>query len=153
MNILQKIKNGKNNKKVLDFPGTDTKVALVILTSAELTDAKLSADAYTKELGIEDESYIDIAQQQEIIYRSLRDVNNTENRIADSVADIRELQVNEISFLMVQYNLFQQETSPFLSAVTEEQFDILKKTFETMNLRDLNGESLVALRNFLLSLV
>jgi hypothetical protein len=153
MSILHKIKNGRKNKKIVEFPGTDIKVALVILSSNDLTDAKLSADKYIEEKQLKDETYTDIILQQEILYRAMRDVDDIDKKVAGNIDDIRELQVNEIAFLMVQYNLFQQETSPFLSSVTEEQFEVLKKTFETMKWSDLSGESLLALRNFLLSLV
>lgn len=153
MSILHKIKNGRNNKKIVEFPGTDVKVALVVLSSNDLTAAKLAADEYAEKMKITDDTYLDITLQQEILYRAMREVDNIEKRVADSIDDIRELSVNEIAFLMVQYNLFQQETSPFLSSVTEEQFEALKKTLEKMTWKDLNGESLIALRNFLLSIV
>lgn len=153
MSLLHKIKNGKKNTKLVEFPGSTTKVALVILSSNEITQAKVASDAYILEKKISGDTYMDMAFQQEIIFRALRDKDNLENRLADNIDEIRALEVNELAYLQVQYNLFQQENSPFLSAVTEEQLDILKKTLEIMSLKDLSGESLVALRSFLLSLV
>jgi hypothetical protein len=54
---------------------------------------------------------------------------------------------------MVEYSLLTSESSPFLNAVTEETFEELKKTLEKIQLNDLSGPSLIALRNFLLTLV
>jgi hypothetical protein len=153
MSLLHKIKNGKKNVKTIEFPGSTTKVALVILSSNELTEAKVAADAYIAEKKITGDTYVDMAFQQEIVFRALREIGNTDNKLAEDISEIRELEVNELAYLQVQYNLFQSENSPFLSSVTEEQFEALKKTFAIMNWSDLNGESLVALRSFLLSLV
>lgn len=153
MSLLHKIKNGKKSTKLIEFPGSTTKVALVILSSHELTQAKVAADAYVAEKKITGDTYEDMVFQQEILFRALREVDNTENRLADNIDEIRALEVNELAYLQVQYNMFQSENSPFLSAVTEEQFELLKKTLEITKWKDLNGESLVALRSFLQSLV
>lgn len=151
--ILQKLKNGKKNYKIINFPGTEEKVALVILSTGEMTEAKIQSDNYIKENNIEDETYQDIILQQHIIYRALRDKDNLENKMADNVDDLaKSLSLQEIQYFMVQYNLFNSENSPFLGALNEEQFEELKKTLEKMSLNDLNGQSLIALRNFLLTL-
>lgn len=153
MSILQKIKNGKNNYKIINFPGTDEKVALVILSSQELTNCKINADRYIEENKITDEDYKDIILQQYIMYNALRDKDNIENKIASSIDEfISLIDNNELAFLQVQYNMFMQDNSPFLNAITEEQFEELKKTLEKIKLSDLNGVSLLALRNFLISL-
>lgn len=152
--ILHRIKNGKKNHKLVDFPGTSEKVAIVILSSNETAEAKMAADEYVEKHKIKDETYVDIALQWELMYRALRDKDNLQSKIADSMEEFKELLDNsELAFLQVQYNLFVNEASPFLSQVTEEQFAELKKTFAKMNLSELSGESLVALRNFLMSLV
>lgn len=154
MSFLQKIKQGKKNHKIVDFPGTEHKVALVILPSNELTSCKLESDKYIEENNIKDEAYQDVILQQSILYRALRDPDNLDNKIADTLADFKStIDNSELAYFMVQYNMLTQEHSPFLAQVSEEQFEALKKTLEKMNLNELNGESLVALRNFLMSLV
>lgn len=151
--ILHKLKSGKKNYKIIDFPGTDEKVALVILPSNEMTDAKIQADYFIKENNITDESYKDIILQQQIMYRALRDKDNLDTRLASNYDEFISLvDTQEVQYLMVEYNLFANENSPFLNAMDEKQFEVLKKTLEEIQWKDLNGQSLVALRNFLLTL-
>jgi hypothetical protein len=153
MNTLQKLKQGKNNYKITNFPGTEEKVALVILTSEEVEASKVAAQEYIKEKGIEDEDYIEIENQRQMVYRALRDKDNRSKRLAGSYDELVETLDNmEIQFLFVEYTGLTTECSPFLGAVTDEQFNVLKKTLEKTQLSDLSGASLAALRFFLLTL-
>jgi hypothetical protein len=154
MNTLQRLKQGKKNSKLVNFPGTEEKVALVILTSNEITDASIKAEDYIKEKNILDEDDKGIVQQAQIIYRALRDKNDTKKQLADSFEEFfSTLDNTEVQYFMVEYSMLTNEHSPFLNAVNEETFEQLKKTLEKMQLNDLNGPSLIALRNFLLTLV
>lgn len=153
MSKLSKIKQGKNISKVIDFPGTDEKVAIAILSSAEIAEAQTKAEQLIEKHNIKDDTMQDIYHQKQILYKALRDKDDSKKQLADTFDEIDTLDIQEIQFLMVQYNLLSQESSPFLNSVTEEQFEELKKTLEKITWKDLNGPSLVALRNFLLSLV
>lgn len=154
MNALQRLKQGKKNYKLIDFPGTTEKVALVILTSNEIADASIKTEDFIKLKKIEDEDIKSIVQQAQIIYKALRDKDDKDKKLADSFEDFYgTLDNTEVQYLMVEYSLLSNENSPFLNAVSEETFEELKKTLEKIKLSDLNGPSLVALRNFLLSLV
>jgi hypothetical protein len=154
MNTLQRLKQGKKNSKLVNFPGTEEKVALVILTSNEITDASIKAEDYIKEKNILDEDDKGIVQQAQIIYRALRDKDDTKKQLADSFEEFfSTLDNTEVQYFMVEYSMLTNEHSPFLNAVNEETFEQLKKTLEKMQLNDLNGPSLIALRNFLLTLV
>jgi inorganic pyrophosphatase len=154
MNTLQRLKQGKKNSKLVNFPGTEEKVALVILSSNEITDATIKAEDYIKEKNIMDEDDKGIVQQAHIIYKSLRDKDDTKKQLADSFDEFfNTLDNTEIQYFMVEYSMLTNENSPFLNAVNEETFEQLKKTLEKMQWSDLNGPSLIALRSFLLTLV
>lgn len=154
MSILQKIKSGKNNYKLVDFPGTDEKIAIVILSSSQTEICKLKTEEYIVKHIITDETYKDMVLQRHLSYEFMRDKDDRNKKVVDNVDEVGELlDISELAYMVTQYNLFSQENSPFLNAVNTEQFEALKKTLPTMNLNDLNGESLVALRNFLMSLV
>lgn len=153
MNTLQKLKQGKNNYRITNFPGTEEKIALVILTSDQVQAAKIAAQDYIKEHNIEDEDYQEIENQRQIVYRALRDKDNLSKQIASSYEELIETLDNmEIQFLFVEYTMLTTESSPFLNSVNDEQFNQLKKTLEEMKLSDLSGPSLAALRFFLLTL-
>jgi hypothetical protein len=153
MNTLQKLKQGKNNHKIVNFPGTEERVALAILTSLEIQEARLKAQDYIKEKGIEDEDLKELEIQKRIVYKALRDKDDIKKALASNFEEFENTLDNpEIQYLFVEYTLLTQETSPFLNAVSEENFELLKKTLEKIKWNDLNGPSLVALRNFLLSL-
>jgi hypothetical protein len=154
MNTLQRLKQGKKNYKLVTFPGTEEKVALVILSSNEITEASIKAEDYIKEKHITDEDDKSIVHQAQLVYRALRDKDDTKKQLADSFEDFfSTLDNTEIQYFMVEYSLLTSESSPFLNAVTEETFEELKKTLEKIQLNDLSGPSLIALRNFLLTLV
>lgn len=154
MNTLQKLKQGKKNYKLVNFPGTEEKVALVILPSNEITDASIKASDYIKEKNIENEDDKNIVEQAYIVYKALRDKDDVKQQLASNFEEFfGTLDSTEIQYLMVEYSLLTQESSPFLNSVDEKTFDALKKTLEKMELSDLNGPSLIALRNFLLTLV
>lgn len=154
MSLLQKMKTGKKNYKSINFPGTEDKVAIVTLSSNQIELCKIRTEAYIKEKKIEDPSYQDMVLQRQMTYEFLRDQDDLTKKLAESFDDLsNSLDSHEIAYFVTEYNLFTQENSPLLNAVNEEQFEALKKTLPTMSWNDLNGESLVALRNFLMSLV
>jgi hypothetical protein len=154
MSILHKIKNGKRNYKVIDFPGTDEKISIVVLSSQDTMDCKIRADKYISAEGIQDDMYKDITLQQHLAYEFLRDKDDQTKKVADTFKEfVAGVDNTELAYLITQYNLFTNENSPFLNSVTDEQLEALKKTLSPMKLSDLNGESLLALRNFLMSLV
>ena len=154
MNTLQRLKQGKKNNKLVNFPGTEEKVALVILPSNELSDAAIKAEDYIKSRNITDDNDKNIVNQAQVVYRALRDKDDVNKKLADSFDEFfSTLDYTEIQYFMVEYSLLTTESSPFLNAVNEETFDTLKKTLEKIQLSDLSGPSLIALRNFLLTLV
>ncbi len=150
---LQKIKQGKKNYKVVDYPGTEEKVALVILSSNEMLEARLSSDQFIEDKKITDEDYKSLTLQQHIVYYALRDKDNRDKKLAHNFDDfIENVDNQEVQYFFVEYSLLSTETSPFLDAVDEKTFEQLKKTLEKIKLKDLNGPSLIALRNFLQTL-
>ena len=154
MNTLQRLKQGKNNSKLVNFPGTEEKVALVILPSNEVADASIKAENYIKDKGIVDEDDKSIVNQAYMVYKALRDKDDLKKPLSDSFEEFYgTLDNTEIQYLMVEYSLLVNETSPFLTSITEETFQELKKTLEKIKWSDLNGPSLLALRNFLLTLM
>jgi hypothetical protein len=154
MNTLQRLKQGKKNNKLVNFPGVEEKVMLVILPSNELSDAQIKAEDFIKQKGITNEDDVSIVNQAYIIYKALRDKDDNKKTLADSFEEFYgTLDNSEIQYFMVEYSLLTQESSPFLNAVSEETFEELKKTLEKIQLNDLSGPSLIALRNFLLTLV
>jgi hypothetical protein len=153
-NLLQRIKSGKKNHKIIDFPGTEEKVAIVTLSSNQTEACKIKAEDYIKLFKIEDETYKDMVLQRHLVYEFLRDSNDLDKRVATTFDELSNLlDVTEIVYFVTQYNLFSQESSPFLASVSEEQFELLKKSLPEMKWNELSGESLAALRNFLMSLV
>jgi hypothetical protein len=142
-NFLQKLKLGTNNVKMIDWPGTDTKVTLRILSQQQLQEALFDSERLFKVSKIETNLMTAQAYQEEestqILYRSLRDPINLDEPIAPNITEFRKaLTVNEKKILIDEYRSFDAECNPSPDNLSEEDFDRLvadlkKKPEETVS--------------------
>jgi len=129
MNIIDRIKAGCRNNVVVRWPGTDSEITLRVLSKAELHEAtfaahhrfvysKVSVEAHTIETFKDEETV-------QILYRALSGVGDeTGKPLAASVDKFRaNVSSEEISELAQRYEQLQDECSPSMEAMSDEQFD------------------------------
>lgn len=127
---LEKLKAGTRNTKTIKFPGTDNEVVLRVLSNAERQDAVFAAEEHFKSRKIEIaatclDAYEDERTTQ-LLFRALRDCDNSENTFASSADSLREnLTREEKEFLTSEYTTFEQECSPAIEKMSDEDFEKL----------------------------
>ena len=126
--LLQRLKLGTDNVKLLNFPGSDQKVALKILSQKDLQDAAFATERYFKSEKIEvnlvtSEEY-DAEKATQILYRCLKDPENTNESIASSITEFRKLLNREEKRILAdEYVAFERECSPAPDNLSGDEFD------------------------------
>lgn len=154
MSLLQKLKAGKKNVKIIKFPGEDVEVALQVLTGQEIQDAVFAAQNLFKKADMEVitstfDAYEDERTTQ-ILFRALRDPEDTKNSFATTVGELRAMLTNEEkNILVIQYMEFEKECSPNFSELPEAEFEELWEALKKNPDRPLNDLSLGMLTGLL----
>lgn len=140
MNLLEKLKAGKRNIRIVKFPGTDQDVAVRIMSNAERQEALFATEDRFKQKKIEVstttvEAYDDENTTQ-ILARALRDPDDPEKPFAKNADQMRDLlNLKEKNALVAEYNAFEDEASPVAETISDEDldriFDEVKKKPET----------------------
>ena len=141
MSTLDTIRAGIRNTTTLRWPGTENLVRVRILAKSEIQaatfaarrlfdDAKIAVDLSTVET-FKDEETI------QILFRALSD-NETGKPLAANIDVFRsQITTDELSELVRLYQLFEQDVSPNMDHMSDEEFssflaDLKKKPDETV---------------------
>jgi len=130
MSLLEKLKAGKKNIKVLKFPGTEEDVGLQLLSNHDLQESVFAAENYFKKAGIEIvstvlDSYEDERTTQ-LLFRALKDPARPQNPFAATVDELRRnLTKEEKEILTDEYLQFERECSPNFRQMSDEEFETL----------------------------
>lgn len=155
MSLLEKIKAGDNNTKIIKFPGTDKPVLLKILSNADTQEAGIAAERYFESQKIAfSTSTVDLfadEQKTQMLFRALCDPDDRQKPIADSVAKLREqLTIEEKNYLIDQYMAFEQECSPNMAKMTDAEVDSFLDDLKKNPAPIMNCSNIVLLRRLLL---
>jgi len=150
MSLIEKLKLGTRNKKLIKWPGDDTEVLMRILSEHERMEAMFSAERLFKTEKIEPTlttaDQFDTEKCVQILYRAIRDPA-TEEPIATSITEFRKSITREdMRMLISEYTVFEQDCSPSPSNLSEEEFDKIlrdiKKNPETLSSSNLSSSML-----------
>jgi hypothetical protein len=128
--LLAKLKAGKRNTNTIKFPGTDSDVALRILTEAERQESVFAAENHFKKKKIEysvaTSDEMEMETDTQILFRALRNPDNLSKSLAGSADELRGMiEENEKQILISQYIAFEQECSPNPKQLDAEELDSL----------------------------
>jgi glycosylphosphatidylinositol transamidase (GPIT) subunit GPI8 len=133
--LIKRIKAGSDNIKLLDYPGTDTKVGLRVLSVNELQsavidtdrffgDKKISVSIQTGSIAMVDE--FEAERITQILYRALRDPEDLSKPIASNITEFRSNISNlERDALGKEYVAFEKECSPAPENSTNEELEAM----------------------------
>lgn len=133
---IDTLKAGKHAVKVIDWPGTNKKIGITVLTDQEFSDAHFAVEQVFKKNGVEfSAATVDLytsEQNTQILARALvhpenRHKNGDPVRFFSSADELRELLAHQDvkAELNQEYKQWQNDCSPMLSEMTEEEFDRL----------------------------
>jgi hypothetical protein len=130
MSLLEQLKAGTKNVKTISFPGTDQDVVLRILSNGELQAAHFAAERLFKRADIAPSmTTIDAYEDEkttQILFRALRNPEDTSQGIAGSVDEFRSLlNRQEKDILVDEYNAFEGECSPQVAEMSEQEVERL----------------------------
>ena len=126
--LLQKIKLGTDNIKIVEWPGTKTKVALKILSQREHQEATFATERHFKSEKIEvnlvtSEEY-ESERATQLLYKALRDPEKTEEPICSSITEFRSSMTREEKRVLTdEYLGFESECSPAADNLSGDEFD------------------------------
>ena len=143
MSLLEKLKLGSKNTKLIDWPGTNEKVRMRIANEYDMSVATVEADRFFKERTIGTpnlQAYLDykIAYR---LYLMLEDPATNNKPIAPTFNEFYPLLTEDIKDdLESERIVFQEECSPDPELLTDSQIDAqlkeLKKNFDLV-IRDI----------------
>ena len=152
---LERMRLGQSVAEIVALPSDpEVRLALVPLTEAQfvhvlaLTSKVTVADTMA---GMQFQSRI---QSEEVLVRSIRDPNDLETQLFESMAEMTEtLEATDIERLVEEYNMMTDRANPQIDGITPDEFEQLKKVFQKMDWNELSGKSWYAAKRFLGALI
>ena len=126
--LLNKLKAGTDNVKIIKWPGTETDVALRILSQRDHQDAAFATERLYKQEKI-DISMVTAEEYEsekatQMLYRALRDPQKLEEPVTATITEFRGLlRIEEKRALVAEYLGFEGECSPSPENLSAEEFD------------------------------
>jgi len=133
MSLIEKLKAGKKNVKVIRWPGTDDEIGITILAEAETQEALFAAERLFKEAGIEVTATTINAYNSEVntqtLFRALVDSSRkkpdgTHERYFKGIDEFRSLLHREAKEILIEeYNAFEDECNPSPAKLSDEELE------------------------------
>lgn len=141
MSLLEKIKAGTANRRIVTFPGTDRQIAIRVLSNQDVIDANIAADRVYKDAGIDigfhNVNDYETEKTVQLLFRACIDPDTGE-RVASGVSQFRQLTTpEERDRLSDEYHALREECNPGAKDMAPAEFDALvlslkKKPSETI---------------------
>ena len=150
MDILEKLKAGSRNVKNIMWPGTDTAIAIRVLTEQDYHDASLAVDRIYRDaevrISMENISDYEAEKNVQLLFRAIVDPDSNQP-ICKSIIEFRKLLTKDIrNYLITELTAFEKECSPNLETMSDSEFSSLliqvKKNAETTITSDLSLSTL-----------
>jgi hypothetical protein len=131
----------------------EIKVAIVPLTEAEHEQCLEAITAMEAPENLIGAMSRDRRNQNEALFRALRDPENLEQRAFDSREEMQEaLEIQDTNHLMDVLLEISESDNPAPGEFSEEELEEVKKVLEEVDLNGLSGRQWFALKRFLLSI-
>jgi len=128
--LLEKLKLGTLNTKLMKWPGTDQAILLRVLSMQERQDATFATERLFKSQKIDvnmvsaneyDSEYI-----TQILFRAIRNPEKPDEQVCENITEFRKaLTLKERQVLSEEYIAFEEECSPAIENQTQDQWDAL----------------------------
>ena len=130
MSLLDTLKLGTKNCKMVKWPGTDTEIAMSILSQQQIQDAVFATERLFKgekiemNMGTADEYDSELSTQK--LFRSIHDPKDMDKPVATTITEFRKALTREDRTVLIEeYLAFEKECSPSPDNLTNDEFDQL----------------------------
>lgn len=128
MSMLERLKKGTDNKKVISFPGTSEEIVVSVLSEGARQDAQFATEQYFKRKDIEiSMSTVDAYEAEKTLQMLYRALSDQEGKpLARTVDEFRGLiTIDEKDRLVEEYLSFEKECSPDPETMSEAELEEL----------------------------
>ncbi|WP_353096301.1 hypothetical protein [Tissierella praeacuta] len=152
MSKLANMRKGIPEHKIVDFPGSKEKVAIVALNNKDIIGARANAMRYVTEHPV-DVDTADLILNMFILKEAMRNSDKLEEYFVLDFEEINEyMNPKEVYELHNVFIEVQNGKTPDLEDLTSEEFEDIKKKLKMMELNELDGELQTILKYFLLQM-
>jgi hypothetical protein len=139
MSLLERLKKGTDNKKIIKYPGTQEKIQLHPLSEGERQSAHFAAEDHFKQNGIEiSMATVDAYESEktlQMLYLAIRDMKG--KPLAPTADEFRsQVTIDEKNALVDDYLALEKECAPNQEVMTDVEletlFEEIKKKPETL---------------------
>jgi len=143
--LLQKLKLGTDNVKLIDIPGSTQKVALRILSQKDLQQATFNTERLFKaekiDINMVSANEYDSEKATQILFMSLRDPENLDEPIAKNITEFRSALSKSVKeYIIDEYVTFEKDCNPTPDILSNDEFDKLVSDLKKKPLQ-INGYS------------
>lgn len=157
--LIEKLKLGTDNTKLIKWPGSDTQVALRIISEQARMEASFATERLFKSEKIENNlmtaDQYDTEKVIQILFRALRCPDDLDKPVFPSITEFRKALTREdMRLLIAEYTGFENECSPSPENLSDEDFDkIFREVKKNAATTTSNIGSMSTLRRLIITLV
>lgn len=148
MSKLAKLRNGTPEYEIVNFPGTNEKVAIIALNNRDIIKSREEAIRYVTDHPVDMDTG-DLILNMFVLAKAMREPDNLEEYFTDGFDDINEnmdpKSVYELHNVFIEV---QNGKVPDLDDLSIEEFEDIKKKLEKMEMSELDGELQTILKYF-----
>ena len=152
--LLQRLKLGTSNRKLISWPGTNTQVMLRVLSQQEHQEAAFATERLFKnekiEVNLITSSEYDNEMATQLLYRAMHDPEKPEEAICSIAEFRRSLSKEEKKSLIDEYQAFEKECSPSPEGLTDDEFAAILESLKKKPETTISGISSISLLKKLL---
>lgn len=148
MSKLVNLRRGIPEHKIVNFPGTEEKVAIVALNNKDIIASREAAMKFIAEHPVDIDTG-DLVLSMYTLKETMRDPEDLEVRFAENFEEINEhMDPKTVYELHNEFVGVQNGKTQDLDDLTSEEFEDIKKKLEKMELKELDGELQTILKYF-----
>lgn len=147
---IERMRQGQEAGEIVDLVEAGLRFYLVPLSEREFDMGISFAASIEVEDNLGGAQARDRAQMHSDIFHASRSMSDIGKKFFDDIEAVKELDLADINYIAERYQMMALETSPTLDGLSDEELDELKKGFEAIEWKELNGPQWIALKRCLL---
>ena len=152
VSLIERLRKGTNHKKTINWPGSEERLIMHVLSCDELQEAQSAATLRWDELKLElnlytsDDYYSELTTQ--LLARAMRTIDDEKQRLFSEAAELRKLITpDERSLLSSEYIEIQQHANPDVADLNPATIEMIRQAVKKKDAVTLSafGSSMLAI--------